>query len=176
MRVVVTTWEGANKALAVLREGARQKALRNTDAEQRIAEIQAERDEAVAPLDTQEKAVTKALEGFVADHREDLGEAKTRELTNGILGFRLGQPKVQTLNKRWTTERVIEAIQAKAGRFRRFVRSKVTLDKEAVLTAVRAERPLVKEDELALIGLAIKQSERFVCEPKLEEARTGAGQ
>ena len=39
MTVVVKTWEGANKALAVLREGARQKALRNADAEERTGKV-----------------------------------------------------------------------------------------------------------------------------------------
>ena len=170
----VADWEDVNGGLLVLRVNARVRAERNAEAEARVAEIQRERDEAVAPLDSQDKEIARALELFVIEHRADLGERQTMELTNGQIGFRATPPKVAPLNKKWNVDRALEAMRTKATKWRNYIRTTFAIDKDAILVALRAERPAITDEDLAVVGLRVQRGENFVCEPKSDEAKTGA--
>ena len=171
--VKVGSWEEANGALLTLRMNAQARARHNADAEARIAGIQEARDAVVGPLDTVDKAMRKALETFLMDHREDLGDRQTMELTNGVLGFRATPPKVAALNKKWNLDRALEAMRTKAAKWRNYIRTTFAIDKDAILGALRAEKAAISEEDLAVVGLRIQRGENFVCEPAVEEAKTG---
>lgn len=104
---------------------------------------------------------------FCEDHRELFGDKKTLELTHGVVNFRLGTPKTQTLRK-WTWKLVLAAIEELGKKFARYLTVKTSVDKAALLKA-RAAGELTDE-QLADFGVEVVQEETFAVAPRYEEA------
>jgi len=105
-------------------------------------------------------AVLRA-EKFATVNRESLfGKLKSASTALTLYGFRLGQPTLKLLNKKWSWETVIAAL--KANDLAQFVVTKETPDKDGM-------KAQLSDEQLACVGTRIDQVESFFVEPKREE-------
>lgn len=137
-----------------------------------LAGIRATRDKAIQainetykptldPLEDQRDLWLKLAEEYAAENRADLlpKDTKSGESTQAFYGFRLGQPTMKLLSRKWSWEKVVESLKATYAA--RFVRTKEEPDKEKL-------RSELTDAELAEVGLRVDQTERFFVEPKTE--------
>jgi phage host-nuclease inhibitor protein Gam len=126
-------------------------------------------DERIAPdlaaLDQAVKARIAMLRAWAEAHPEEFEkDRKSLELSSGKLGFQTHPPSVVLLNRKWTWETALEAVQT---RLPNFIRSKPEIDKEAILS---------QRDELGeylpLVGLKVAQTESFFVDPDLTKIQT----
>ena len=123
-----------------------------------IGDMKAKYDEHISPLLDARKAQIKALEAFVKTHKTDL-EGKSRVLTFGTVGYRLGR---STITFTWKVARVIEALKLK--KLADCLRIKESPIKDRLL--------LLKDEQLEAVGCArTKGRDRFFAEPDLETIR-----
>ncbi len=113
------------------------------------------------PLEDQRDLTAKLAEEYAAEHRGELlpKDSKSAESTQAFFGFRLGQPTMKTLSKKWNWEKITEALKSAYGD--RFLRYKIEPDKEKL-------RSELNDAELAEVGLRVDQEDRFYIEPKTE--------
>lgn len=122
----------------------------------------------LAKLDAQIKQGTDDLEAWAIANPAEFGKAKSIEFLAGRIGFRTGTPKLALLNRQWTWDKVLAAIQ-KFGF--QFIRTKEEVDKEAILAfaSAEADKPRLDTKVLGPIGVKVTQGESFFVEPKLTE-------
>ena len=127
----------------------------------------------IAACDDTIKAKSDALRAWVESHPEEFPKArKSIAFLAGVLGFRTGTPKLALLSRAWNWDKVLEAVQARAFSF---TRTKVELDKDAIITFAAAsttaeDRAQVESNVLRPIGVKIVQDESFFVEPNLTDA------
>lgn len=137
-----------------------------------IAAVKAKRDKRIQALNEEFKAELEPLEDkrdlqlklaeeFAEENRAELFPKglKSTETTHAVFGFRIGQPTLKVLSKKWTWDKVVEALKAKyAGRCGR---TKEEPDKDAL-------RNELTDAELAEVGVRVDQEDRFFVEPRVE--------
>ena len=105
---------------------------------------------------------------FCDDNRAEVfGKRQSVTLTHGTLNYRLGTPKTVTLRK-WTWKTALETLREAGGKFRKYVSSKFSVNKTAILADVAAGK--LSAEEAASFGVEVKQEETFAVEPLYEEA------
>jgi len=128
----------------------------------RDKDIQRARDahaEQIESTSAELKGLAVLAEKYADEHRGEICPPgrKSNESALAVFGFRLGNPTLKTLNKRWTWESVIEAVRSRfAGRF---IRTKEELDKDAL-------KAQLTDEQLASVGCRIEQREDFFIEAK----------
>ncbi|MGE5488074.1 MAG: host-nuclease inhibitor Gam family protein [bacterium] len=149
-----------------------------------IAKAAAERDDAIltatttynsttAPLLAKREALAEQMELFYRAHRKEVEAEGKRsiELDFGRAGMRKGNPKLCCL-KGWNWERVLQAIKnrfaKKPDRLEQFVITKESVNKDAVKSAG------LSEDELAQLGLKVRQKDEFYFETFPEAVQEAA--
>lgn len=134
-----------------------------------IIDAETEYQEATAGNLARRKHLAEELEEFYREHRKEVEDAGKRsmELTFGRAGIRKGNPTL-ALRKGWKWPAVIDAVKAKFRDWERFVSVKESAKKDALKDAKLAD------DELAEIGLKIRQGEEFFFETFPEKAREAA--
>lgn len=146
--------------------------LRQLEAERDAAvqAAQALHAELIAELEQEQKAKLALCEKFAREHRAELlpGPAKSAETTLSRYGFRTGMPQLRTL-RQWTWEKVLAAIQRRFGEGD-YTRTKVELDKAAVLRELVEKGHLGTNTTPDLIGVRVAQEESFYIEPKVDGA------
>ena len=147
----------------------------------RVAEATTERDQAkltaeatyntaTAPLVAKREALGAELEQFYRAHRKEVEADGKRsiELDFGRAGMRRGNPTLACL-KGWKWERVLQAIkdrfEKKPDRLEQLITTKESINKDGVKSAG------FSQEELAAIGVKIKQDEEFFYEPFIENAQ-----
>lgn len=131
--------------------------------DKRLLEIREETDPQIENLSSTIKSNLLRAEKFANVHRDEIfpSKAKSTSTALALFGFRIGNPTLVLLNRKWTWESVIAAIRAKelAG----YLITKTAVDKDAVKLqlddATRAE-----------IGTRVEQVEQFFIDPKRDEA------
>lgn len=107
----------------------------------------------------------------------DETKSKSRATHLSWWGFRLGNPKLETL-KGWTWTKVLAALKAKG--LTDYIRVKEEPDKEGMTADAKKHGHLCVHDEtggapvsvaLADVGVKLDQDEAFFIEPKVEEAK-----
>ena len=113
------------------------------------------------------KAKSEILRAWAEANPEAFGKKKSIDFAAGTLGFRTGTPKLKLL-ARWTWDKVLAAIEARAFNF---VRTTPEVDKEAIITfyASATDKPEVEAKVLAPIGVKVVQDESFYVEPNLTD-------
>jgi phage host-nuclease inhibitor protein Gam len=124
---------------------------------------------ATAPLLAKRAALGDELERFYRAHRKEVETDGKRsiELDFGRAGMRKGNPTLSCL-KGWKWDRVLDVIK------KRFSRNPDRID-QLVITKESVNKDGVKsagfsEDELAEIGVKIKQADEFFFEPFPDKA------
>jgi phage host-nuclease inhibitor protein Gam len=155
--IAVTGWRHADELLRQMAKAQLTIQAAESEATETVNEARACLAIAAKPHHEQIKTLTLSLEAFAAHHRADFGDKKSRDLTFGVLGWRLSTSI--RVKKDATLELLKQVFKRKA---KPFIHVKETPDKEAMakltdeqLAAVKARR-VVKDD--------------FFVEPKLPEA------
>lgn len=130
--------------------------------------IQLARDAHAKDIDAvsaQLKSTLALAEKFAESHRDEIlpPGKKSSETALAIYGFRLGNPTLKPLNKRWTWGTILGAVRT---RFQgRFIRTKEELDKDAL-------KAQLSDEQLASVGCRIEQSEDFFIDAKEQATPT----
>jgi phage host-nuclease inhibitor protein Gam len=150
------------------------------DMNDQIAALKERYEQAAGPLVAAREAELEGLRVWADAHRAALtggDKTKTVDLGTGLIRWRTRPPSV-TLQRGIKVEQAIRRLR-EMGR-QAFLRTKTELDREAILAAHAAPRPLVDDASLALIDLThagIKvgsAGEDFVAEPAEMELSEGA--
>ena len=109
-------------------------------------------------LDQQVTAINFALALWAEKNRKkEFAGGQTLEALHGTLGFRCGKPCLVPIGQlTW------EAVAARLkGKFARFRRTEVIVDKQAIHKAAGGQDPQLTKKDLAAIGLKLEQPECF---------------
>jgi phage host-nuclease inhibitor protein Gam len=113
------------------------------------------------------KEKSNLVQAWADDNHGEFGNRKSIELAHGVIGYRMGTPKVKTLAG-FTFDRVLEKIAEL--HLVQWIRTKKEVDKEQILNDhARGE---IAPGTLRDVGVKIVQDETFFIEPKLTETET----
>lgn len=132
---------------------------RETDMNAALANIKQKVEAAAAPLRERHAEATEALRIYCAAHRDRLtqgGRSKTVDFGTGTVAWRQRPPKVTLSGK---VEAVLEALLAGPRAWRKFIRVKNEIDKEAMLAAPETALTVPGVKKIGSAG------EDFVVEP-----------
>lgn len=104
------------------------------------------------------------VETFVAKNRSLFftGDKKSAESTKALFGFRLGNPTLALLSRKFTWKMVVIKLQELGfGMYLKLAEPKP--DKDKIKT-------IMTDEQLASVGLRLEQSESFWVEPKTDSA------
>jgi len=149
--------------------------MRRIDA--RVAKIVAKRERRKALIDERyrealddegkvRKATAAAVRKFCTKHRRDLGDAKSRQLDNGVIAWKLGNHSVGLLSKAKSWAVALVKVVANAPEYVRIIRE---IWKAKLIEDYKAGK--LTDEQLAAWDLRIIQVERLHIEPKLDEPR-----
>ena len=122
-----------------------------------LMEIREEHDPEIERIGKEIKEKLVLCEKFAISHRNTIfGRLKSAAASLGHYGFRIGNPTLKLLNRKWKWADVVATLQA-------------TKREELLRTKIEANKDALKRlppEELATIGLRIDQDETFYIEPK----------
>jgi len=133
----------------------------------RDRDIQRIQEEHSPKIEETEQQIEKLLEeasAYAETHRDELrltgvqGDSKSAETQLARYGFRIGNPTVKALNRKWSASAILEAVRRVLGREYLHVDEKIAKDKLRTLPA----------EKLAAVGLRVDQDEAFWVEPKVD--------
>ena len=113
------------------------------------------------------KAAVASIRTFCSRRRKaDFGDAKSRQLDNGVVGWELGKHRVDLLTKakNWAVA-LVKVVTSLPG----FVRTIQEIAKDLMIAAYKAGD--LSDEQLAACDLRITQAERFFIRPELAEGR-----
>lgn len=123
-----------------------------------IAKVRDRHDPEIEAIKAEIEAGVLRCERFAATHRESLfGKVKSAATALADYGFRLGNPTLALLNRKWTWSEVLLALRNRD--WERFIVIKESPDKEAM-------KSQLTDEQLAAVGTRIVQGESFYIEPK----------
>lgn len=167
---ITTTIENREELEQVMGEYARyQTELLALEAEMntRIHEIKAEYEDRVAKLSEAADGLVDDMSSWACLNAAEFGNKKSLELLHGVIGFRTGTPRVN-VRRGLDEEQLVKQLQATGNG--ELLRTKIELDKQAVLAAVsHPETGADAAKRLAGLGIKVSQTERFFAEAKIEE-------
>ena len=143
-----------------------------------LTKLKARRDSRIQTVEAEFKDDIERIEGEISElvvlaekyavvHRNELfpGEAKTGSSASANFGFRLGNPTLKALNRKWSPEETMKELRRLG--MSDFIRVKEELDKNGL-------KARLNDEQLASVGLRVCQSESFFVEPLAETADTVA--
>ena len=138
--------------------------IKTGEMDARILAVREEFEEELAGYAQDIQLLMAAATSWAEANPQEFGKARSIEMVHATVGFRTGQPQLKTL-KGWTWEKVLQAIKRFA--WRRFIRTKQEVNKEAILNArTRLGTRMVA------IGVQVAQDESFFVEPKVTAVET----
>jgi len=128
-----------------------------------LAAVRDEHDGEIERLAAEIKANVLQAEKFATVRRDELlpGREKSAATSLAVFGFRIGNPTLVLLNRKWTWQSVLDALIGK-DRFDLII-TKQSPDKDAI-------KSKLDDEERAAIGTRIEQTECFYIDPKRDEA------
>ena len=139
----------------------RQRAL-TAEIDEKIIDIRDGYAEELAKLETEKKEAFEKMQVFAVENREELfSKRKSMETTHGVLGFRIGTPKLKA-RKGFTWAAVLELLKVKAPAY---LRQTVEIAKDRLLAERELEETKVIMDACCI---DVVQDETFYVEPKSE--------
>lgn len=131
------------------------------------AEILAIKDRHTAELARIGATITERhqiVQSWAQANPDAFGKIKSIQFQCGKVGYRTGTPKLTLLNRTWTWDKVLAAVERVLPAF---TRSKAEIDKEAIIN----QREELAE-YLPMIGVKVAQDESFFIEPDLSALPT----
>lgn len=141
--------------------------------EGQITELRAKAQPTITAVEARVSEATKAVKAWADDHRAEFpAGSKSLELVHATLAYRTTPPAVALL-RGWNEDKAVAHMAALGIPFQRFIRTKLELDRAAVLAAADAGTQAFTTEStdgvaLSLVGLKIQQTERFAIEPREE--------
>lgn len=137
--------------------------------DRQIADVRSNYDAKIARVQELIEDNTESVVRWAELHRQEFGSSRSIEFLCAVVGFRLGQPKVEKTDRKATWADIAAAVAAsELGEL--FTRVKPPeLDKEALLKA----RNDLEAAWLRKHKLAIVQDEAFYIEPKADALEQG---
>ncbi len=129
-------------------------------------QIPRKRDLKIIELRNKISAQSARLGEWAKGDRKSWGEVKSVELRQGVVGFKVGNNRIELL-RGWTWESSLEKLR-KAKKFLAYVRTSYEVDRAKILSAARDE--ILKPAALKRFGMEITRSESFYVVPKVEAA------
>ena len=163
LKTTLKSWDEVDDSLSIIADN--QVRLNKTEAimNEEIQKIQKKHQPDLDRRNTDILQEAHNIELFCTDHKEDFDAKKTKVLNYGKVMFRLGTPKLKNL-KGFTWEAVKNLIKASKTMASSYLRTKVEIDKQALLKAE------LKANQMQKIGVEIVQEETFAYEPFLKES------
>lgn len=133
----------------------------------RIQNVEAEFKDDIERIEGEISELVVLAEKYAVVHRAEIfsGETKTGASASANFGFRLGNPTLKALNRRWSQEETMKELR-RLGMVD-FIRVKEELDKNGL-------KARLSDEQLASVGLRVCQSEAFFIEPLAETAESVA--
>lgn len=159
--------ESTESLITTIDEVARLEVTLRTKTARRDKAIQLVRDEHDGPIEDMKKRIkelTKLAETYCMARRPEVfpGKDKSHSTALARFGFRVGNPTLALLNRKWTWDAVKTALVG-ADLFK-FIRTVQEVDKDAL----KASK--LTDAELAAIGVRLDATERFYIDSKSEDA------
>jgi phage host-nuclease inhibitor protein Gam len=134
---------------------------------QRDKAIQVIRDEHDGPIEDLKKRIKTLVtlsETYCLARRGEVFPGKDKSTCSALarFGFKLGNPTLCLLNRKWTWDMVLNTLRSLS--FKHFIRTVEEVDKDAIKASN------LTETELATCGLRLDATERFFVEPKGDDA------
>jgi phage host-nuclease inhibitor protein Gam len=157
-----SSWEMVDGVLPMLKSFRARLAYLIGRQEVSISRVKETFDPQIEEVSGKIKILEAGILDFVAEHRADLDEQRSRALRNGRVGLRWGPPKLVTMS-RTTWAKVLERALELPGRIRGlFVEEKPSLQKEELSKAIAEEK--IDEQTRRQLGVDRVQEEFLVCE------------
>jgi phage host-nuclease inhibitor protein Gam len=155
--IAIADWNQADTYLRRIGDATTEIAQLEADAKAAIDDAKADLAKNVNPLKEEIDVLVRSLEAFSAAHQEDFGEARSRKLNFGILGWR---KSTSISTKKSTLEKIKEVFRTKAAQF---LRIKEEVDKDALAK--------LTDEQLKAIDARREPRDVFYVEPSIPEAR-----
>lgn len=138
-------------------------------ADELIAATKEERDRRIAEIETRQKVRFAQLRAWweAAGHQTAKGGRRSAEIAGATLGIRLSPPKVKLCKGLKDSALVATLKGLRWARVKDFLRTKVELDKPAIIKAVQAEEEV--KVKFANHGLTVVQVDEFFIDTGLDE-------
>jgi len=150
--ITIESWEKADQVLRDLGDLQLKVAGAEAKAKDDINEVKAELAETVKLFGGQQQQYVRSLEAFAAGRRAEFGGQKSRQLNQGVIGWR----KSTSIRIKKNTLELIKEIFSRA-KWHTFIHTKETVDKEAL--------GKLKDEELEEIGARRLTKNIFFAEP-----------
>jgi len=124
-----------------------------------IQQVRDTHEPKIQSLTEQARGLVVLAEKYAETHRGELfaGNLKSAETPLSIFGFRVGNPTLKLLNKKWSWEGVLDAVKRRFPG--RFVRTTEAVEKDSL-------KAQLTDEQLAEVGCRIDQAETFFVEAK----------
>lgn len=151
------SWDDVNEALRKVYE--KQSFVDHTIAKYNEAEAKRRKalDDKLNPVRKEVEELEENMRLFCEDRRHEFGKKKSKSLTNGVVSFRTGTPKLKTL-KGFTWKAVLQLIKNSVFK-EDYIRVKESVDKEAIIRDGLAGQ--IDADAVETMGVEIIQEETF---------------
>lgn len=120
-------------------------------------------DEKINPIKKEIADMELDLSLYCEEHKDEFGKKKSKELSNGIVGFRLGMPKLKTL-KGFTWKAVLELIKRSVFKDD-YIRIKEEVAKDKIIQDALTNQ--LDQEVLDTMGVQVVQEETFYYEPRI---------
>ena len=152
-----TTIADWNEADEIMKEiGKLNQNIKNDDADMNLAITKAQEkyQPGIDKMKEEKIGMERNLQLFCVEHRAEFDEKKSKELSYGMVAFRLGTGVLKTL--KGYTWAAVEDIVQKSKKYKSFIVTKISLDKNAM--------KMLPQGELAKLKCHIEQQEAFYYE------------
>lgn len=134
---------------------------------QELVDVQKKHGKTIAQYSLEISTIKTDLEAWSkANRKAEFADKQSVEFPCGVLTYRVGNRRLETL-PRWTWKRVLAAVRLVKS-LSRYLRVKVTLDKEKILADTAGDKPKLKLDRIAKVGMKVCQDETFDVEFRVE--------
>jgi phage host-nuclease inhibitor protein Gam len=162
-RKKLENWDQVNEALRRINELVSAIGKKTHEYNEEDAKRRAALDAFCNPLRSEVESLELGMEDYCNANREDFGDKKSKDMPNGVVSFRVGNPKVDK-DKGLTWAKILELV--KNSRFvARFVRTVEEINKEQILAdwaGCRDEQEKEKlRSDLATLYMKVSQDETF---------------
>lgn len=159
-KLLISSYEEADKKLLELSRIEAGLAKKEADLNSRIQSLKEKYDAETADVRAQKNLIEQDIQAFCLQNKADFLKQRTKKLVHGVIGFRTNPPKVNILNRKFTTKTVLEFLKKLFED--RYVRMKEEIDKESILADY--SQGIIDDSKLAGVGLRVDQDETFTYE------------
>ena len=168
---LLSTRDEAESAMTELAAAVNHKRRLTAQRDAEVLAINTKYESGLANFDYIANQKTDALRAWAEANPDQFPKGrKSIDMTSGVLGFRIGMPRLALFSRAFNWERVLALVEQF---WPGFIRIKKEVDKEGLLAQHgQATDKTAATADLQRLGLKVTQDETFFIEPKLTETET----